>query len=124
MGQRKLTEEELRLMAFYHQLIALGRDTEVAARLVILRPDGTRFASVSLSAKDLDNATDAIAALNPATYELDEAEAPETDLDEHFAGVMRVMNGLPDPLPEPTEGDITSIVTGFEALLRGEGGQA
>ena len=127
MEQRKPTPEELQLMAFYHQLIALGRDTEVAARLIILRPDGTRFAGVSLSDRDLDAVTDKLASLNETKQALDAEEAAltaEDSFDRHSAEALAIVRGVPGELAEPTQSDVDEVVSGFEALLRGEGGQA
>ena len=123
MEQRKLTEGELRLMAFYHQLAALSPDTNVAGRLLILRPDGSCFANLSLSDRDLEAATDAIASLNSAKRALENDTRPVAiDVEEHFAQALAIVNG-PGLLPEPTTGDVDDVVAGFEALLRGEGGQ-
>mgnify|MGYP001043111679 FL=1 len=126
MEQRKLTAEELKLMAFYHQLIALGRDTEVAARLIILRPDGTRFAGVSLSDRDLDAVTDRLASLNETKKALDAEEAAlgvEDSFDRHSAEALAIVRDVPEKLAEPTQSDVDEVMAGFESLLRGEGGQ-
>jgi len=126
MEQRKLTEEELQLMAFYHQLIALGRDTEVAARLIILRPDGSRFAGVSLSDRDLDAVTDRLASLNETKKALDAEEAAlgvEDSFDRHSAEALAIVRDVPEKLAEPTQSDVDEVMAGFESLLRGEGGQ-
>jgi len=121
MEQRKLTEAEVRLMAFYHQLIALGRDTEVAARLIILRPDGSRFAGVSLSERDLDAVTDQLASLNETKKVLDAEEAAqsaEDSLGKHFAEALAIVSG-PEQLPEPTPSDIDALIAEAEAILNG-----
>ena len=126
MEQRKPTPEELKLMAFYHQLIALGRDTEVAARLIILRPDGTRFAGVSLSDRDLDAVTDRLASLNETKKALDAEEAAlgvEDSFDRHSAEALAIVRDVPEKLAEPTQSDVDEVMAGFESLLRGEGGQ-
>jgi len=126
MEQRKPTPEELKLMAFYHQFIALGRDTEVAARLIILRPDGTRFAGVSLSDRDLDAVTDRLASLNETKKALDAEEAAlgvEDSFDRHSAEALAIVRDVPEKLAEPTQSDVDEVMAGFESLLRGEGGQ-
>jgi hypothetical protein len=64
MAERDYTPAEMRLLELHQQLLALSENTEVAGRYILLAPDGTITAAGSLSAPDIDAATDALIAVN------------------------------------------------------------
>lgn len=106
MNGRQPTPEELRIIEFYRQLRALSDDPEIAATIVLLAPNSRLVQSCSLSASDLEAATDALASLNAAKKATEATTRPDAGL------------------PEVDADDINAIVSGFESLLRGDGGPA
>lgn len=99
------TENELRILALYHQLRALSDSEEVGAMVIITAPASRIVQSVSLSPSDLDAVTEALASLNAAKAATEETTRPG------------------EGLPQVDGDDVDEIVSGFEALLKGEGGQ-
>lgn len=98
-----MTNEEMRALALFHQLVALSPDDgEVDLRITIRLADGRFMGDVKLSRKDVEAATDALAAVNDyAKAERGEMAAlgelmaagqelhPEAlaDLEAHFASI-------------------------------------
>lgn len=82
---REFTPDEQRIIDFHQQLIALSDSTEVAGRYILLGPDGTPVANGTLSAADLETATDALTSVNAYRAATDESTdlppVPTVDLD-------------------------------------------
>lgn len=104
MAGREPTADELRVLAIYEQLRALSDSEEVGAMVIITIPGSRLVQSVSLSPRDLEAATEALASLNAAKAATEESTRPVD-------------------LPEVDGDDVDEIVSGFEALLKDEGGQ-
>lgn len=98
-----MTNEEMRALALFHQLVALSPDDgDTDLRITIRLADGRFMGDVKLSRKDVEAATDALAAVNDyAKAERGEMAAlgelmaagqelhPEAlaDLEAHFASI-------------------------------------
>ena len=88
-----MTNDEMRALELYHQLLALSPDDgETAARVTIRAADGRLVGDVLLNSRDLEAATDALVSLNAhAQDERDNAQRlhPDAlaDLEAHFASL-------------------------------------
>ena len=88
-----MTNDEMRALELYHQLLALSPDDgETAARVTIRAADGRLVGDVLLNSRDLEAATDALVSLNAyAQDERDNAQQlhPDAlaDLEAHFASL-------------------------------------
>jgi hypothetical protein len=110
MADRGFSNDELRLYELLQQFFALSDDPTVAGRIIVLGSDGNIVGDASLSATDIEAATDALLKLN----------------------VQRADASDPAAAPLPVDDDITDevsdVMAGFDtalaALLDSEGGQA
>ncbi|MFF6866664.1 hypothetical protein [Streptomyces ardesiacus] len=66
MDREQPTENDLRLIAFAEQLLALSQDPSIAGRFLLLGPTGQVVAEAALSASDLEDATRFLAQGNAA----------------------------------------------------------
>ncbi|WP_030188113.1 hypothetical protein [Streptomyces violaceorubidus] len=96
MNRENPNENDLRLLAFMEQILNLSDDTNTAGRIILLGPTGEVAADASLSARDLEIATKALAAARAFTeatkgldFPADAALDPvlEQDLEEHCIGL-------------------------------------
>jgi hypothetical protein len=88
-----MTNNEMRALELYHQLLALSPDDgETAARVTIRAADGRLVGDVLLNSRDLEAATDALVSLNAyAQDERDNAQQLHPDalaeVEAHFASL-------------------------------------
>ena len=88
-----MTNEEMRALELYHQLVNLSPDNgETAARVTIRGTDGRLVGDVLLNSRDLEALADAVTSLN--AYAQDERDAAQqlhpdalADLEAHFASI-------------------------------------
>lgn len=66
MDREQPNENDLRLIAFAEQLLALSQDPSIAGRFLLLGPTGQVVAEAALSASDLEDATRFLAQGNAA----------------------------------------------------------
>lgn len=110
MADRGFSNDELRLYELLQQFLCLSDSTEHAGTLILIGPKGSIVGDCTLSATDIEAATDALLKLN----------------------VQRTDASDPAAAPLPADDDITDEVAdamaGFDtdlaALLDSEGGQA
>ncbi|WP_329474271.1 hypothetical protein OIE75_40880 (plasmid) [Streptomyces sp. NBC_01723] len=96
MNRDEPNENDLRLMAFMEQLLGLSDDTDTAGRIILLGPTGEFAGEASLSARDLEIATKALAAARAFTEATKDIELPadavldpvvEQDFEEYCIGL-------------------------------------
>lgn len=80
MADRGFSNDELRLYELLQQFLALSDDTEVAGRIIFLGPTGQIVGDASLAARDIEEATDALLALNIRKADVAEGLVPAEPL--------------------------------------------
>ncbi|MEU8469566.1 hypothetical protein AB0F30_16860 [Streptomyces sp. NPDC029006] len=102
-NEHPFSNEEMRLAELLHQFLALSDDQDVAGRLIFRGPKGEYIGETTLSARDIEAATDALTSVNAYRADLEEAGLkPEA------------------PLPKVDASDVSEVLTGFQKLLGGE----
>ncbi|WP_161294027.1 hypothetical protein [Streptomyces sp. SID161] len=102
-NEHPFSNEEMRLAELLHQFLALSDDRDIAGRLIFRGPKGEYIGETTLSARDIEAATDALTSVNAYRADLEEAGLkPEA------------------PLPRVDAEAVTDVVAGFEKLLGGE----
>jgi len=101
MADHAFSNDELRLYELLQQFLCLSDSKQVAGRIIVLGPTGTIVGDASLSAQDIEDATDALLHKNIQRADLDDPPA--------------------DPLPEVDWKDVADVVHGFRQLLSEDG---
>lgn len=85
MNRENPSENDLRLLAFLEQILEISPDPENAGRIQLLGPTGEFIGDATLSARDFDIVTDALARLNAAkdatTQSAPPAHVPTVSID-------------------------------------------
>ena len=101
--EHSFSNEEMRLAELLHQFLALSNDKDIAGRLIFRGPKGEYIGEATLTARDIEAATDALTSVNAYRADMEEA-------------------GLkPDaaPLPKVEADDVTAMVAALENLANG-----
>lgn len=99
--ERNPSHEELRLAFLLDQFLALSDDQDNAGRIIFRGPKGEYIGEATLSARDIEAATDALDSLNRYRQDLEEATRPA------------------DPLPQVDTTDMEQALTQLENLANG-----
>ena len=105
---RNPSNEELRLAGLLDQFMKLSDDKDNAGRVIFRGPHGEYIGEATLSARDIEAATDALDSLNAYRTDMEEATRPVA------------------PLPvddSVTEAEMADVLAGFEQILNPKGGQ-
>ena len=100
--EQPFSREELLLAGLLHQFLALSDDDEHAGRITFRGPRGEFIGEAKLSARDIEDATNALAALNDRRQAFEDATLQ--------AG---------ERLPEVDDSDVTAMVTALENIANG-----
>jgi hypothetical protein len=109
MAERSFSNDDMRLYELLQQFLCLSTDTERAGTLLLLGPTGSIIGDCTLSAGDIEAATDVLRNLNVSRGDAIDPPADPLPIDDQ------------DDLCDE---DIDDLVGAFEQLLKSEGGQA
>lgn len=118
-GDRPISQQETNLLDLLAEFIGLSDDTDSAGRIMILGSDGRFIGDASLSARDIEIATKAVAAARAFTEAAKGIEFPadadldpvlEQDFEEHCIGLD------PEFLMDLAAEDPNSAVAAFDQL--------
>lgn len=100
MAERAFSDDDLRLYELLQQFLCLSDSTEVAGTLLLIGPKGSIVGDCTLSATDIEAATDALLKLN---IQRGDAIDPPAD-----------------PLPEVDPDDVKQMISALQDLADGE----
>ncbi|MFF7527343.1 hypothetical protein [Streptomyces pseudovenezuelae] len=100
MAERSFSNDELRLYELLQQFLCLSDSTDVAGTLILIGPKGSIVGDCTLSAPDIEAATDALLKLN--IQRGDAIDQPA------------------DPLPEVDPDDVKQMISALQDLADGD----
>jgi hypothetical protein len=100
--EQPFSREELLLAGLLHNFLSLSDDQDCAGRITFRGPSGEFIGEAKLSARDIEDATNALAELNNRRQAFEEASLTRTE-----------------ELPEVDDADVTGMVTALERFANG-----
>ena len=100
--EQPFSHEELLLAGLLHNFLALSDDQDCAGRITLRGPSGEFIGEAKLSARDIQDATNALAELNDRRQAFEETVLATTE-----------------QLPEIDEADVTGMVSALERFANG-----
>lgn len=104
MAGRGFSNDELRLYELLQQFLGLSDDKDVAGTLILIGPNGSIVGDATLSAADIEAATDALLKGNIARSDADQTTGVDTE-----------------PLLDVDADDVDDLVAEAEAFLANGG---
>ena len=106
MADHAFSNDELRLYELLQQFLCLSDSKQVAGRIIVLGPTGTIVGDASLSAQDIEDATDALLHKNIQRADLDDPPAGPLPFDELPAVAPDVVAATISALQDLADGDL------------------